>query len=469
MSDWKVTTVILPKEIDNYDALARFMQTRFTLHTEFFGEALVLTPGTIKPLGRKLIGGIADDGLGDMFLVKIDPQFIGPRSHDRRKGTKDSWTMYTLPLKFMRDGVWNEAIDSTIKTKLRGVLNFIYIHGECLASVNTTSGRFGSGNRYCGRTDGSHEHVQVLPAENQVTIPDHTAYGMPANTFTSSNYDRKPYYSFVKNAPVVKDMDEPTKGSLLAVYAYLCNFENHRSPDAYALGQWLKLLHQGGFKYMVHKNYSGGVHVVEELAYCVMKIGAKPHYRADQLPIKSGAAEHLPACVLGLSDFEDVSIKELRDTGVHFGMYSALKPGRAYIFSRREPNGIHHYWSSPALVAGGFIYRPKSGVDCLNYGCRVYPFGTSIQVQKSQGAERGEEIMNRCVNCFTENCATIGFVCRNHNHYFLCGEPECVATKARFATGRPREGSTARLPRMFVCPVCRLEHTAFSDAILPED
>ena len=464
MANWKVTTVILPNEINNYEALARFMKDRFTLHTEFYGESMVLTPDTIQPLGRKLFGGIADDGLGDMFLVKVDQQFIGPRSYDRRKGTKDSWSMYKLPLKFLSDGPWNTSVERNMKLKIKTVLDFIYIHGECIANVTSTRGIFGSGNRYCGRTDGSHEHVQVLPAENKVTIPNHTLYGMPVNSFTGSDYDRKPYYTFVKNSSVVKDMDDSTKGLLIEVYSYLCEFKNHRNSDAYSLGQWLKLLHQGGFKYMVHKNYSSGVHVVEELAYCVMKIGAPPYNNSEQLPIKSGAAEHLPACVLGLSDFEDVSIKELRNSGIHFGMYSALKPGRVYIFSRRESEGIKHYWSSPALVAGGFIYRPKSGVDCLNYGCRVYPFGTSIQVQKSQGADRGEEIMDRCVNCFSDNCAKIGFICRGHKHYFLCERPECVATKLKFATGAIRPGvASGPRRRMFVCPVCRLEHTSFSN------
>ena len=178
---------------------------------------------------------------------------------------------------------------------------------------------------------------------------------------------------------------------------------------------------------MVHHNYSGGLHIVEELAYCNMKIGAPPYYAPSQLPIKSGAAEHLPACVLGLSDFEDVSIDAIKEWGVNFEMYSAVKPGKCYIFSRKEPTGIKHYWSSPALVAGGFIYRPKSGT-----------------------------------NCFEDNCAKIGFKCRGHNHFFLCEKTECVATKSRFATGSARAPQLGGPSKMYVCPMCRTEHRDFA-------
>ena len=97
MSGWKVTTVDLPNEINTHDKLTRFMDTRFTLCTEFSGESVTLHPGTIKQLGKKFFGGERDDGLGDMYLVKVDKQFMGDQSHSRRKGTKDSWSMYTIP------------------------------------------------------------------------------------------------------------------------------------------------------------------------------------------------------------------------------------------------------------------------------------------------------------------------------------------------------------------------------------
>ena len=49
MSGWKVTKVILPGEINTHDKLSRFMYSRFTLNTEFKGNAIRLRPGEIKP------------------------------------------------------------------------------------------------------------------------------------------------------------------------------------------------------------------------------------------------------------------------------------------------------------------------------------------------------------------------------------------------------------------------------------
>ena len=462
MSGWKVTTVNLPREINTNDKLKRFMGTRFTLRTEFLGTTIVLSPGSIKPLGKKFFGGQRDDGLGDLYLVEVDKQFIGDQSHDRRRGTKDAWSMYTLPTKYLKDGYWNRNVPADIKEKLTVVTQFIYMSGEFNTTVKTSGGSFGSGNKYTGTTDGPCQHVHVIPSENKVTIPDHEKYGMPKNTFPPASYDREPYYTFVKNAPIIKDMDSELHSNLILCYEYLCEFTNHNNRELFNLGQFLKLLDQGGFKYMVHHNYSGGLHIVEELAYCNMKIGAPPYYAPSQLPIKSGAAEHLPACVLGLSDFEDVSIDAIKEWGVNFEMYSAVKPGKCYIFSRKEPTGIKHYWSSPALVAGGFIYRPKSGTDCLNYGCAIFPFGVSFEQQKAQGVDRNENILPRCVNCFEDNCAKIGFKCRDHNHFFLCEKTECVATKSRFATGSARAPQRGGPSKMYVCPMCRTEHRDFA-------
>ena len=458
MTGWKVTTVDLPCEINTHDKLERFMSTRFTLTSDFLGTQITLRPGSIKQLGKKFFGGGRDDGLGDMYLVRVDKQFMGTQEYSRRRGTKDSWSMFILPSKYLKDGSWNRSIPQDIKTKLKKVLEYIYMNGEFRTTVKTSGGSW-SGNTYRGSTDGPCEHVHVMPAENKVTIPEYTKYGMPKNTFTDSSYDKQPYYTFVKNAPIIKDMDAETHADLMLCYGYLCDFSNHRTEDAFKLGQYLKLLDEGGFKYMVHKNYSGGVHIVEELAYCTMKIGTPPYYNKAQLPIKSGAAEHLPACILGASDFEDVSIDAIKNWGVCFEMYSAVKPGKLYIFSRQESTGIKHYWAAPALIAGGFIYRPKSGVDCLNYGCAIFPFATNIEEQKKQGEARNETILPRCVNCFKDNCATIGFSCRGHKHLFLCDSPECSATKRRFATGSRRGGRTA--VQMFVCPICRMEHDSF--------
>ena len=67
------------------------MDSRFTLNTEFKGNAIRLRPGEIKPLGKEFMGGGLDDGLGDINLVKVSTIFMGTQSHDRRHGTKDSW------------------------------------------------------------------------------------------------------------------------------------------------------------------------------------------------------------------------------------------------------------------------------------------------------------------------------------------------------------------------------------------
>tara|TARA_B110000208_G_scaffold181945_1_gene233177 strand:+ start:2169 stop:3581 length:1413 start_codon:yes stop_codon:yes gene_type:complete len=468
MSGWKVTTIDLPEEINTYNKLEIFLNNKYTLRTEFFGENITLRPGMIQPLGKKFFGGELDLGLGDIYLVKVDKQFIGNTNHFRRRGTKDSWSMYTLPLKYLKNGHWNSKIPSNLKIKIKKILEEIYIASEFYADVSTSGGGFGRGNTYSGKTDGASGHVQVIPAENKVNIPDYTAYGIPKNTFTNSSYDTVPYYSFVKNSPIIKDLCASSKQNLVEVCDYLCTFKNHQSDEAYKLGQWFKLLDQGGFKYMVHKNYSGGIHVVEELQYCVIKIGTKPYYNKEQKAIKTGAAVHLPVCLLGLSDFEEVSIQGIKDKGVHFQLYSALKPGKAYILSRREPTGIVHYWTAPALIAGGFIYRPRSGTDCLNYGCGVVPFGTSFKEQQSQGILQCDEILPRCINCFTENSATVGFKCREHSHHFLCGAVDCLATRVNFATGRARGRGQMRSdsgktypPHMYVCPICRTQHADF--------
>lgn len=464
MSGWKVTTVDLPAEINSYDKLERFMRTRYSHRGEFMGQIVNLSPGTIKPLGTKFFGGERNDGLGDMYLVKVANCFMGSQEYKRRRGTKDSWSMYKIPAKYLKDGVWNRNLSADIKTKLKKIIHFIYINGEFHTEVRTSGGSFGSGNTYKGISDGPCHHCCVVPSENKVTIPEYTRFGIPNNTFSNnSSYDKQPYYTFVKNAPIIKDMDEDTHNDLLECYNYLCDFSNHNNATAYELGHFLKLLDQGGFKYMIHKNYSGGIHIVEELAYCTMKIGSPPYNNPGQLAIKTGAAEHLPACVLGRSDFEEVSIDVIKQWGTCFEMYSAVKPGKVYIFTRQETTGLKHYWSSPALVAGGFIYRPKLGTDCLNYGCAIFPFAVSFSEQKSQGEVRHTNILPRCVSCFTDNSATIGFTCRGHQHYFLCNSAECIANKNRFATGQRRIGGSSDLPnRKFKCPICRMEHNDFN-------
>jgi len=462
MGEWKVTTVNLPNDINNYEKVERFMNTKYTLQTEFLGEKINLTPGSIKQLGTKFIGGSLDDGIGDMYLVDVNKTFIGKQDHFRRRGTKDSWSMYNLPLKYLNDGIWNSTIPTALKAKINTILTEIYMASEFYATVATSGGSFGRGNLYSGKTDGAYNHTAVIPAENSVNIPEYTKYGIPQNTFTHSAYDKNPYWSFVKNSPIIKDMSEESKKNLIEIYTYLCEFTLHRNKEAYQLGQWLKLLDQGGFKYMVHKNYSGGVHVVEELQYSVIKIGSPPYYNENQQPIKTGAAIQIPACLLGLSDFEEVSIEAIRDWGIHFQLYSALKPGKAYILSRNEPSGICHYWTAPATIAGGFIYRPLKGHDCINYGCAIFPFGVSIDEQKTQGSVRSNEILPRCINCFTDNSATIGFTCNGHNHHFLCDSLNCQNTRGRFATGMPRSSNSSSLPnRLYKCPICRTEHVDF--------
>ena len=461
MSGWKVTKVILPGEINTHDKLSRFMDSRFTLNTEFKGNAIRLRPGEIKPLGKEFMGGGLDDGLGDINLVKVSTIFMGTQSHDRRHGTKDSWSMLKCPLKYMKDGRWCRGLSPDMKETIKKVTDYLYMKGEYHCDVTTSGGSFGAGNQYNGRTGDPGIHAQVIPAENKVTIPEYTKYGMPTHSF-GATYDKQPYFSFGKNAPVINDMDKTTLGYLIDSYNYLCQYNNHNNREAYDMGQFLKLLHQGGFKYMVHKNYGGGVHIVEELQYCVMQIGSPPYDALDQLPIKTGAGEHIPACLIGRENFETVSIDAICEWGVHFGMYSALKPGRMFILSRQEPTGIKHYWTAPALVAGGFIYRPESGIACESFGCVVFPFGTTFEKQKRQGVSRSIDIKSRCIACFDDNCATIGFTCRGHNHHFLCNKIECSSLKVNFATGSLRTRLLNGVNKMYVCPICRMEHIDFS-------
>jgi len=461
MPNWKVIKVVLPPEINTHDKLTRFMESRFTLNTEFKGTPIRLRPGVIKPLGKEFLGNALDDGLGDIYLVKVNPIFMGIQSHDRRHGTKDSWSMLKCPLKYMKNGSWCRGLSSNMKNFIQKVTDHLYMNGEYHCDVTTSGGSFGSGNQYHGKTSDPGIHVQVVPAKNKVTIPEYTKYGIPTHSF-GATYDKQPYFSFGENAPVINDMDEATLKCLIESYTYLCQYDNHNNREAYDLGQFFKLLHQGGFKYMVHKNYGGGVHIVEELQYCVMQIGSPPYDTPHQLPIKTGAGEHIPKCLLGRENFEKVSIDAICDWGVHFGMYSALKPGRMYVLSRQEPTGIKHYWTAPALVAGGFIYRPKSGTECDSFGCVVFPFGTTFEEQKRQGVSRSDDIKSRCVACFDDNCATIGFTCRGHKHHFLCDKSECASLKSNFATGSLRTREFNGVMKKYVCPICRMEHLDFS-------
>ena len=456
---WKVETKTLPEGIHTLDQVKRYVGGRTTfIMRNFAGKNITVSGNTISHLGNQLLGDKTSDGFGDIFLVKVGKEFLGPTAFNKRRGPKDVWSMLKTPSKYLSNGTWNRNLPEEMREKLNRLLMHINLNSEFQDDVRRTGGSFGSGNKYSSSSDGPFQHVPVVPVDNEVTIEDYIAYGMPENPYKNnpSQYHRQPFYSFIQNAPITKDFDEEMIAILIEGYEYLCTYSNHNNTDAYKLGQYLKLLHQGGFKYTIHRKYEGGIYVTEELDHCVMKIGAPPYNNPGQKPINTGGAIHLPICLTGRENYTEVSIKGIRDLGVHFQLFSALKPRQLYILSRMERGQLKHYWTYPAPY-GAFIYRPKDGRDCLNYGCAVVPFGVSVAEQLGPSAVRREKLLSRCVCCFTDNCATQGFTCEGHEHFFLCDKSECLATKYNFATGSLRPDGA----RKFQCPICRAEHDRF--------
>ena len=438
MSGFSVAT--LKTDCISYEQGKRYMDSRLS----FEGRP----PGSIKEANISFLGGITNDGLGDLHLVRVNNKFA-PQDipYDQKPGTEESWSTYFLPNLYKSEGSWNNHLPDDIKIKLRTLLDFLFESGKYITDIKSSGGSFGSGNRYRATRKGPYFHAGVIPVENAVTIPNPHEFGIPLHTHSSdSSYDKNIFFSFVKNVFIVNDMSEDILSLLIECYTFLVDDTNHSYKESRELGEFLQLLHQGGFKYMIHRKYAGGVFVVQSLQNCIMKVGSHPVDNPSQKPITTGGGLHLPVCVVGRELFSTVTIQAIKEFGTHFEMYGMIKPGEIYILSRKEGDEVKHYWTFPA-PHGAFIYRPLDGTDCSNLGCVILPFGVSKEEQVRTQATSDTIDLTKCIICKEYDAvATYGFNCNGFQHRIFCGD--CASAY----------GDRLMVDGKYKCPICRKMH-----------
>ena len=426
----------------------RFMNSRLTYKTiDNDTSPINIRPGTAEMLIPAFLGGATDDGLGDIYPEDVPNTFIPKLDYKDKPGTEDSWSTYHIPNIYRTDGDWNRHLPIEKKIQLRKVLNYLFQSGKYITKIKASGGSFGSGNLYTSERKGPYFHAGVIPVENPVTIPDSHEYGIPRHSHPNSrNYDSTIYFSFVKNAFIICDMEEDMLNDMIECYNnYLCHSAYSAYTNARELGQLLKILHQGGFKYMLHHTYdNGNVFIVESLQHCTMKVGAKPYNKPNQKPITTGGGLHLPVCIVDRTLFDEVTIPAIKNFGTHFEMYGMIKPGEIYMLNRMRDS--KHYWTFPA-PHGAFIYRPKNGKDCKDLGCVVLPFGISKLEQTTLQASCSVNILTRCILCLEDGTATYGFNCYGHKHRLLCKTCATSANLRKLMVGQK-----------YKCSICRKLH-----------
>ena len=492
MNATKVTVITL-KDVKTREQAKRFIDTKANINiTDMKGQRMTIPPGTIKELKNSSTGGPADDGWGDIYNVSVPKKFIPNVDYADKNGNENSWSLYTLPNMYQSDSLWNRHMAPDKQNKLRKVLHYLYSNGKYITKNRTTGGSLGRGNTYKCTENEPRFNARVIPVENAVTIPNYWEYGITKHSHPNNSRDWDPviYFSFVQNASVINFMNDELKQCMVESYNYLLDHDNYSYTQARELGLVLKLMFEGGFKYILHRTYPNGIFVHITSDHCVMSIGLPPKLvlgtivegnyrghgkwlpgtiitlngnstfnvrynngntqtmRAEQIrplqkPITTGGGLHFMKSIAPFEYYSPVTIDAVKDIGIHFGSYGMLKPGELYIFSIFNSDGVTHYWSFPA-PHGGFIYQPLDGDDCLNYGCVVLPFGISKEEQQQQVATQEEEILSRCILCFKDNSAKIGYMCNGtYKHPFIC--PDCFT-----------EDTTSRFNQ---CPICRENHS----------
>ena len=495
MSATKVTILTL-KDITTREQAKRFMDNKATIKiTDMKGHRITIPPGTIKELKNSSIGGASEDGWGDIYNMSVPKKFIPDVDYTSKNGNENSWSLYTLIHIYQSDDYWNRHMPLPKKQKLRKVLDYLYANGKYTTTNRTTGGSLGRGNTTTCSEQAPIFNARVIPVENPVTIPNYWEYGIAKHSHPSSReWDPVIYFSFVQNASIINFMNDELKQAMVESYNYLLDHDNYSYTPARELGLILKLMFEGGFKYILHRTYSGGIFIHMTSDHCVMNIGLPPklvlgtivegnyrghgkwlpgtiitlngnstfnvrynngntqtmrpeHIRPLQKPITTGGGLHFMKSIAPFEYYSPVTIDPVKEIGIHFGSYGMLKPGELYIFSIFNSDGVTHYWSFPA-PHGGFIYQPLDGDDCLNYGCVVLPFGISKDEQQKQVGTQEKELLSRCILCFKDNSAKIGYQCNGtYKHCFIC--PQCFNDDADTISSRFTQ-----------CPICREEHDA---------
>lgn len=437
--------------VHSQDQATRYMNRLKIKTTKKSGETVILPRGSIKPIGLSHLGGSTDDGLGDIYPVAVDKIFYPKIDFTLKRGTEDSYSTFHIPLQYRTiDNASYGHLSSDIKGKITVLLDFLLTNGNYITKqVKSVGGSFGRGNLYETDFVGPYYYSSVIPVENKVTIPEHWTYGMPRHPHPhSSDYDKSVYFSFVKNAFIINEMTDKMISDLVEVYEELCSDSNHSHTKSRKLGEFLMFMHQGGFKYMCHRIYPGGIFVVETITHCFMKVGAPPIQTPTQKPITTGGGLHINGFPVTTKElFSDVTIDVIKSFGVHFEMYGMIPPGEIYLLQKENSDGtLTSFWTFPA-PHGAFIYRPKSGKDCRNFGYVILPFGVSKEDQLQTQGIAPNLIQSRCIICLEDESATHGFVCNGHKHYLYCSS---CTTHSSITTK---------------CAICRKTHSSGPQAL----